>query len=124
MVADDVDSKLSVRAEFIIGGEVVATAICEVSDETDPLFLAINYSGPTMLTSSGATSEVTATYKIKRVGTGEEVSGFTFKTSFTKADGTAFTPANAPTTTGCKLTYADVKSAGGNITGYIQGTKS
>ena len=60
----------------------------------------------------------------KEVGTGEEVSGFTFKTSFTKADGTAFTPANAPTTTGCKLTYADVKSAGGNITGYIQGTKS
>lgn len=103
---------------------MVATAICEVSDETDPLFLAINHSGPTMLTNSGTTSEVTATYKVKRVGTGEEVSGFTFKTSFTKADGTAFTPANAPTTTGCKLTYADVKSAGGNITGYIQGTKS
>ena len=124
LVADDIDSKLSVRAEYIIGGEVVATAICEVSDETDPLFLAINHSGPTMLTNSGTTSEVTATYKVKRVGTGEEVSGFTFKTSFTKADGTAFTPANAPTTTGCKLTYADVKSAGGNITGYIQGTKS
>ena len=124
LVADDVDSKLSVRAEFIIGGEVVATAICEVSDETDPLFLAINYSGPTMLTSSGTTSEVTATYKVKKTGTGEEVSGFTFTTAFTKTNGAAFTPANAPTTTGCKLTYADVKSAGGNITGYIQGTKS
>lgn len=124
LVADDVDSKLSVRAEYIIGGEVVATAICEVSDETDPLFLAINYSGPTMLTSSGATSEVTATYKVKKTGTGEEVSGFTFTTAFTKANGSIFTPANAPTSVGCKLIYADVKSAGGNITGYIQGTKS
>ena len=124
LVADDVDSKLSVRAEYIIGGEVVATAICEVSDETDPLFLAVNFSGPTYLTSSGATSEVTATYKVKKVGTGEEVTGFTFKTTFTKANGTAFTPANAPTTAGCKLTYADVKSEGGGVTGYVQGTKS
>lgn len=123
LVANDIDSKLSVKAEFIIGGEVIASAICEVSDETDPLFLAVNFSGPTMLTSSGTTSEVTATCKVKKTGTGEDVSGFTFSTTFTKSDGTAFTPTNAPTSTGFKMTYADVKSAGGNVSYYTKGTK-
>lgn len=124
IVANDVDSKLSIKVEFIIGGEVVATAICEVSDETDPLFLSVDYSGTTMLTSSGATSEVTGTYKVKKVGTGEAVPGFTFTTSFTKANGATFTPATAPTATGFKVTYADVNSAGGNVTFYAQGTKA
>lgn len=119
-----IDSRLTIRCEFIVNAVVVAEAFVELSDETDPFFLDTEFSGPSQLTSSGATSSVDITYKVKRVGTGEVITGFSFSTVVTGAKGQPIVLKNAPTATGCKVTFDDVKGAGGNITGYVTGTKA
>lgn len=124
ITAADIDSRLTLRCEFIIAGIVVAEALVELSDETDPFFIISEFSGPSQLTSSGATSSVDIAYKVKRVGTGEVITGFSFATVTTGAKGQTITLKNAPTSTGCKVTYDDVKAAGGSVTGFVTGTKS
>lgn len=120
----DIDSKLTVRCSFLIDNVEVATAFVEVSDETDPLFVDVVLTGPKLLSATGVNSTVTAAYKVKKVGTGEEVTGFSFVTAFTNAAGATFTPTSVQPTSGFLLTYAEVKAASGNISYYITGSKS
>lgn len=119
---DDIDSKQLFICEFLVGGEIVANFIQEVSDETDPYFIDVTWSGRTKIASTDGT--LTGQCKVKKVGTGAEQSGFTFSVAMTGTDGTSFTPDTAPTASGVvTLTYADVQEAGGNVTGYITATK-
>lgn len=118
----DIDSKNLFICEFIIGGEIVANFIQEVSDETDPYFIDVTWSGKTKIASTDGTLK--GTIKVKKVGSGLEESGFTFDVKMTSTNGSAFTPATAPAGGVITLTYADVQKAGGNITGYITATKS
>lgn len=118
----DIDSKNLFICEFIIGGEIVANFIQEVSDETDPYFIDVAWSGKTKIASTDGTLK--GTIKVKKVGSGLEESGFTFDVKMTGTNGSAFTPATAPAGGVITLTYADVQKAGGNITGYITATKS
>lgn len=124
ITANDIDSRLTLRCEFIVAGIVVTEALAELSDETDPFFIVSEFSGPSQLTSTGATSSVNISYKVKRVGTGEVITGFSFVTVTTGVKGQAITLKNVPTSAGCKVTYEDVRNAGGNITGFVTGTKS
>lgn len=115
-----IDSKNSFICEFIVDSEVVATAIQEVSDESDPYFVTVSWDGATTL---AINATVKGTIKVKKVGTGEVQSGWTFSVVFTKRDGSSFSPATAVASGVITLTYADVVNAGGNITGYILATK-
>lgn len=120
---DDIDSKNLFICEFIIDGEIVANFIQEVSDETDPYFIDVDWSGKTKIASTDAT--LTGTAKVKKVGSGEVHSGFSFTVKMTDIKGAAFSPTTAPTSAGVvTLTYADTQRAGGNITGYITATNS
>lgn len=120
---DDIDSKNLFICEFIIGGEIVANFIQEVSDETDPYFIHVSWTGKTKIASTDGTLK--GTINVRKVGSTHDESGFTFETKMTGTNGAAFTPATAPTSSGIiELEYADVQKAGGNITGYITATKS
>lgn len=118
----DIDSKNLFICEFIIGGEIVANFIQEVSDETDPYFIDVSWSGKTKIASGDGALK--GTVKVKKVGSGLEESGFTFDVKMTGTNGSAFNPATAPAGGVITLTYADVQKAGGNITGYITASKS
>lgn len=119
---DDIDSKSQIICEFLVGGNIVASFVQEVSDETDPYFIDIEWDGSTKL---GVGASVNGTCKVKKVGTGVTVSGFTFSTVLTDIKGTTISISGATTSAGAiALTYADVQSAGGNITGYVTATKS
>ena len=106
-----------------MSGEVVANYIQEVSDETDPYFVDVEWSGKTKIASTDGT--LTGQCRVKKVGSGIVQDGFTFSVAMTGTNGTVFTPATAPTATGViTLTFDDAKRAGGNITGYITATNS
>ncbi len=117
----DIDGKHVIYCKFLVDTEVVANYAQEVSDETDPYFIDVTWSGRTKL----ATGETLAGQcKVKKVGTGETQTGFSFEVTMTDTAGNAFAPASAPTADGLiYLTYADAQRAGGNITGYIIATK-
>lgn len=120
---DDIDSKQLFMCEFLVSGEVVANYIQEVSDETDPYFVDVEWSGKTKIASTDGT--LTGQCRVKKVGSGIVQDGFTFSVAMTGTNGTVFTPATAPTATGViTLTFDDAKRAGGNITGYITATNS
>lgn len=117
----DIDSKNIIRCDFIVDGEVIACHFQEVSDETDPYFIDVTWTAKTKL----ATGESTiGQCRVKKIGSGEVQSGFSFAISMTDIKGVAFTPATAATSAGViTLTFADAQRAGGNITGYITATK-
>lgn len=120
---DDIDGKQLFMCEFLINGTLVTNYIQEISDETDPYFITVEWNGKTKIASTD--SPLTGIYKVKKVGTGVNVEGFTFSTVMTKTDGATFTPQTPPTETGVvTLTYNDVLNAGGNVTGFITATKS
>lgn len=119
--ASDIDSKQSVICEFIIDGTIVASYIMEVSDESDPYFVNVTWDGSTTMTKD---STLVGQCQVKKVGTGVVQTGWTFAVTMTKTDGGAFSPTTAATSAGkITLVYADVKNAGGSITGYIKATK-
>ena len=119
--ADQIDSKASYICEFFVDGVSVASYIQEVSDESDPYFVTVNWNGSTTLQPNAT---VIGTIKVKKVGTGVEQSGWTFSVLMTKRDGTDFAPETAVSGATVTLTYNDVSNAGGSITGYIMATKS
>ena len=119
--ASDIDSKQSVICEFFIDGTIVASYIMEVSDESDPYFVNVTWDGSTTMTKD---STLVGQCQVKKVGTGVVQTGWTFAVTMTKTDGSAFSPTTAATSAGkITLVYADVKNAGGSITGYIKATK-
>ena len=119
--ASDIDSKQSVICEFIIDGTIVASYIMEVSDESDPYFVNVTWDGSTTMTKD---STLIGQCQVKKVGTGVVQTGWTFAVTMTKTDGGAFSPTTPATSAGkITLAYADVKNAGGGITGYIKATK-
>lgn len=121
---DDIDSRLNLMCQFVVDGAVVDTRIITLSDEIDPYFVSCEYQGTTMLEATGANSSVIFTYKVKKMGTGAVVSGYTFTTTLTGARGQVVTPTVPPTASGCTIRYEDVKNAGGNLTGNVTATKS
>lgn len=117
----DIDSRNSFICEFLVDGLIVATSIIEISDETDPYFVGVNWDGPTTL-HEGAT--ITGQCVVRKTGTGETQTGWAFDVKMTKRDGSAFTPTTAPTSAGVvKLSYTDVSNAGGGIAGHILATR-
>ena len=120
---DDIDSRLDLMCRFLVNGAVVDTRLISLSDEVDPSFIVAEASGTTMLESTGVNSSVTLTYKVKKTGSGVIQTGFTFTTVMTGANGQPVSLATPPTATGCTVTYADAKAAGGNITGFVTGIK-
>lgn len=118
----DIDSKNLFICEFIIGGEIVANFIQEVSDETDPYFIDIEWTGSTKLSVGGSAN---GQCKVKKVGSGDKVDGFTFATVLTNIKGETINITGATNSAGdIELSYVDVQNAGGNITGYVTATKS
>ena len=119
--ASDIDSKQSVICEFVVNGAIVASCIMEVSDESDPYFVNVTWDGSTTMTKD---STLVGQCHVKKVGTGVVQTGWTFAVTMTKTDGGAFSPTTPATSSGkITLAYADVKNAGGSITGYIKATK-
>lgn len=121
---NDIDSRLDLMCRFLVDGLVVDTRLVSLSDEIDPYYIACEASGTMMLESTGVNNSVAITYKVKKMGTGAVIPGYTFATVLTGARGQTITPTTAPTATGCKITYADVKTAGGGITGHVTSTNS
>lgn len=119
----DINSRLDLMCRFLVNDAVVDTRLISLSDEVDSSFIVAEASGTTMLESTGVNSSVDLTYKVKKRGTGEVQTGYTFTTVMTGARGQSVTLANEPTATGCKVTYADAKAAGGNIAGFVTGIK-
>lgn len=118
----DIDSKHIIHCVFYVKNEAMASYAQEVSDEIDPYFIDVIWTGKTKLAQD---ESVTGQCKVKKIGSGEVQSGFTFDIIMTGTAGGAFNPATAPTSSGViVLTYADCQNAGGNITGYITATKN
>ena len=121
LTANDINSKQSVICEFIIDNTIVASYIMEVSDESDPYFVTVAWDSSTTLEKDAT---LTGQCQVRKTGTGAVQTGWTFAVTMTKTNGSAFSPTTAATSAGkITLTYADVKNAGGSITGYMKASK-
>lgn len=110
-----VDTFAMFKCEYWIGGLMVFSSVTKVSDETDPLILAKNPSGPTMLGKGGS---VTYRPKVVRRATGTVETGYG-KLSFTtfKADGTALVipTGQIVANTSITITRTDVDNGNGRV---------
>lgn len=115
VTANDVDTFALFKCEYIIDGLVVFASVIKVPDETDPLVLVPNPSGPTTLGRGGS---ITYRPKVVRRATGvvepsyNKVSFSTFKT-----DGTPIVIPSGQivSNTSIQITRTDVDNGGGKI---------
>lgn len=124
LVTDDmVDTFALFKCEYWIGGVMVFAAVTKVSDESDPLILAKNPSGTTMLGRGGS---VTYRPQVVRRGTGAVEPGYT-KLQFAtfKADGTALVIPGAQIVpnTSIQITRTDVDNALGRVRIHFSASK-
>lgn len=81
---DDVDSQARYMLEFSVDGSVVTNAYFTVRDLSDPLEIVIDQPVDALL---GASETLTYTAVVRRVGTTDNLPGYTFNYSLLKLDG-------------------------------------
>ena len=81
---DDVDSQARYMLEFSVDGSVVTNAYFTVRDLSDPLEIVIDQPVDAMI---GSGDSLTYTAVVRRVGTTDNLPGYTFNYSLLKLDG-------------------------------------
>lgn len=81
----DVDSQARYRVAFSVNGSVVTSAYFTVRDLSDPLEIVIDKPTDTMI---GASETLMITAVVRRVGTTDNLTGYTFNYTLLKQDGT------------------------------------
>ena len=82
---DDVDSQARYMLEFSVDGSVVTNAYFTVRDLSDPLEIVIDQPVDAMI---GSGDSLTYTAVVRRVGTTDNLPGYTFNYTLLKLDGT------------------------------------
>lgn len=82
---DDVDSQARYMLEFSVDGSVVTNAYFTVRDLSDPIEIVIDQPVDAMI---GASETLTYTAVVRRVGTTDNLTGYTFNYTLLKLDGT------------------------------------
>ena len=122
----DVDNVLKVRCDVYRDGTKMASGFDEVTDFSDPYYVALKITGITgNAVRPGETATVTPV-AVKR-STGEEQPSLVSEWTFAIRDnaGAAFTLTGKSGATfaaaSCQVTYADMTRAGMGLTGYVTG---
>lgn len=82
---DDVDSQARYMLEFSVDGSVVTNAYFTVRDLSDPLEIVIDHPVHSTI---GPGESITYTAVVRRVGTTDNLTGYTFNYALLKLDGT------------------------------------
>ena len=116
---DDVDSQARYMLEFSVDGSVVTNAYFTVRDLSDPLEIVIDQPVDAMI---GSGESLTYTAVVRRVGTADNLPGYTFNYTLLKLDGTEISSGVA---TGGKLTISgqQLLDNGGTINWSVTATK-
>ncbi len=116
---DDVDSQARYMLEFSVDGSVVTNAYFTVRDLSDPLEIVIDQPVDAMI---GSSESLTYTAVVRRVGTTDNLTGYTFNYTLLKLDGTEISSGVA---TGGKFTITgqQLLDNGGTINWSLTATK-
>ena len=116
---DDVDSQARYMLEFSVDGSVVTNAYFTVRDLSDPLEIVIDQPVDAMI---GSGESLTCTAVVRRVGTADNLPGYTFNYTLLKLDGTEISSGVA---TGGKFTITgqQLLDNGGTINWSVTATK-
>ena len=116
---DDVDSQARYMLEFSVDGSVVTNAYFTVRDLSDPLEIVIDQPVDAMI---GASETLTYTSVVRRVGTTDNLTGYTFNYTLLNLDGTEISSGVA---TGGKFTITgqQLLDNGGTINWSLTATK-
>jgi len=116
---DDVDSQARYMLEFSVDGSVVTNAYFTVRDLSDPLEIVIDQPVDAMI---GSSESLTYTAVVRRVGTTDNLPGYTFNYTLLKLDGTEISSGVA---TGGKFTITgqQLLDNGGTINWSLTATK-
>lgn len=116
---DDVDSQARYMLEFSVDGSVVTNAYFTVRDLSDPLEIVIDQPVDAMI---GSSESLTYTAVVRRVGTMDNLPGYTFNYTLLKLDGTEISSGVA---TGGKFTITgqQLLDNGGTINWSVTATK-
>ncbi|WP_302298957.1 hypothetical protein [Butyricimonas virosa] len=116
---DDVDSQARYMLEFSVDGSVVTNAYFTVRDLSDPLEIVIDQPVDAMI---GSGESLTYTAVVRRVGTADNLPGYTFNYTLLKLDGTEISSGVA---TGGKFTITgqQLLDNGGTINWSVTATK-
>ena len=116
---DDVDSQARYMLEFSVDGSVVTNAYFTVRDLSDPLEIVIDQPVDAMI---GSGESLTYTAVVRRVGTTDNLPGYTFNYTLLKLDGTEISSGVA---TGGKFTITgqQLLDNGGTINWSVTATK-
>lgn len=116
---DDVDSQARYMLEFSVDGSVVTNAYFTVRDLSDPLEIVIDQPVDAMI---GSGDSLTYTAVVRRVGTMDNLPGYTFNYSLLKLDGSEISSGVA---TGGKFTITgqQLLDNGGTINWSVTATK-
>ena len=116
---DDVDSQARYMLEFSVDGSVVTNAYFTVRDLSDPLEIVIDQPVDAMI---GSGESLTYTAVVRRVGTADNLPGYTFNYTLLKLDGTEISSGVAP---GGKFTITgqQLLDNGGTINWSVTATK-
>lgn len=116
---DDVDSQARYMLEFSVDGSVVTNAYFTVRDLSDPLEIVIDQPVDAMI---GSSESLTYTAVVRRVGTTDNLTGYTFNYTLLKLDGSEISSGVA---TGGKFTITgqQLLDNGGTINWSLTATK-
>lgn len=116
---DDVDSQARYMLEFSVDGSVVTNAYFTVRDLSDPLEIVIDQPVDAMI---GSSESLTYTAVVRRVGTTNNLTGYTFNYTLLKLDGSEISSGVA---TGGKFTITgqQLLDNGGTINWSLTATK-
>lgn len=116
---DDVDSQARYMLEFSVDGSVVTNAYFTVRDLSDPLEIVIDQPVDAMI---GASETLTYTAVVRRVGTTDNLTGYTFNYTLLKLDGSEISSGVA---TGGKFTITgqQLLDNGGTINWSLTATR-
>lgn len=116
---DDVDSQARYMLEFSVDGSVVTNAYFTVRDLSDPLEIVIDQPVDAMI---GSSESLTYTAVVRRVGTTDNLTGYTFNYTLLKLDGSEISSGVA---TGGKFTITgqQLLDNGGTINWSVTATK-
>lgn len=116
---DDVDGQARYMLEFSVDGSVVTNAYFTVRDLSDPLEIVIDQPVDAMI---GSSESLTYTAVVRRVGTTDNLTGYTFNYTLLKLDGSEISSGVA---TGGKFTITgqQLLDNGGTVNWSLTATK-
>lgn len=116
---DEVDTIKVYKCDFVVSGDVVASAFCEVRDDSDPLYIIPNPNQKEELLSSYQTS-ITYTPLVRRRGQSKNETGWSFSYVLSDAKGSTVRTASGSSVT---VDYTEMLSAGTDLDLLIIATK-